>query len=299
MIKKLTELAQNLKISDFGIVRARVFDDLCLDLHTANSSEFVSAAPEERSNPFLIMPDAKSLIVCLFNYNCGRTGNISKYAMGEDYHSVIKKKLAAFAEPLRAAGFDCMEFSDSWSMNERYLAACAGLGFVGKNRMFISRKFGSYVFIGTIITNCELEPSEAAKSSCAGCNMCIKSCPGGALSEDRGFNESRCLSYITQKKGELEPWETELIRKGKSAWGCDICQEVCPHNKNAPCTDIEEFSNNLISGLNIDEDMSNKEFKRAYSNRAFSWRGKAPLVRNLKILKKQRKSEKTVENGLT
>ena len=90
MIKKLTKEANNLKITDFGIVKAKVFTDLCLDLHKKNKSDFVRETPEERSNPFLVMEDAKSLIVCLFSYNTKKDGNISKYAFGKDYHLVIK-----------------------------------------------------------------------------------------------------------------------------------------------------------------------------------------------------------------
>lgn len=286
MIEKLKKTAKKLKISDLGIVRAEVFDSLCRDLHNSNTSEFVSAPPEERSNPFLLMPNVKSIIVCLFNYNNPEEGNISKYAMGKDYHLVVKKKLECLSEILQEEGYTCMYFSDSWNMNERFLAVTAGLGFIGKNHMFISKKYGSYVFIGAIMTDCELEPSKPTKDLCIGCNECIKNCPGEALAKDGSFHENLCLSYITQKKGELNQEEEMILKKGGSVWGCDMCQSICPYNQNAPFSIIEEFSNDLITLLDVNENISNKEFKRKYKERAFSWRGKFPILRNQKILRK-------------
>jgi len=283
MTDELKTLAKNLKISDLGIVRAEVFSDLCLDLHTKNPSEFVREAPEERADPFLIMEDAKSLIVCVFSYNNHEKGEISKYAMGKDYHQVVREKLLKLSRPLLDKGFKAEVFADSWSMCERYLAQKAGLGFVGKNHMFISEKAGSFVFIGVIVTDCDLKPTKPKNTMCIGCGECIKNCPGKALKTDGSFEEKNCVSYISQKKGELNEREKNALIKSGKIWGCDICQEVCPHNQNVPISEIEEFTKNLITSLEIDENMSNREFKRLYADRAFSWRGLAPILRNKKI----------------
>ena len=118
---------------------------------------------------------------------------------------------------------------------------------------------------------------------CLGCRKCIKACPTGALGEC-GTDGYKCLSYITQKKGELTQQEQELMRKCGTVWGCDICQDVCPHNADAEQTDIDEFREDLIDTLKLDSNISNKEFRRIYGKRAFAWRGKAVLVRNLEIL---------------
>lgn len=289
MIDRLRERAKGLNISDFGIVRARVFDDLCLDLRTKNTSDFVNSNPEIRCNPFLIMPDAKSVIVCLFSYYNSECGNISSYAMGKDYHLVVKNLLENFSKPLLEEGFNCLYFCDSWDLNDRYLAVKAGLGFIGKNHMFISPEYGSFVFIGAILTDCELEESEPCRRVCLNCGECIKKCAGGALDKNGGFNEKKCVSYITQKKGELSEEESDAVKKSGMIWGCDICQRVCPFNKDVPFTKIKELKNDNIKDLYIDENMSAREFKRQYSDRAFSWRGIKPILRNQNILKEGKK----------
>lgn len=280
MKSKLEAKAKDLKISDWGITRARVFDDLCLEL---KKQGFENA--ERMSNPFLYMESAKTIIVCLFSYNTKEKGNISKYAFGADYHKVISDKLKKFALPLEQAGYKCRFYTDSWDLNERYLAVEAGLGFIGRNRLFISPKFGSFIFIGVILTDCELDASVHDIGQCINCGRCVSACPGNALKN--GFDKNLCVSHITQKKGELNDFEKSLIKKSGYIWGCDICQEVCPYNKNAPCTDIEEFLCERIINLKIDESMSGREFKRKYSERAFSWRGVNPLKRNQKIMENE------------
>ncbi len=284
MLNELKKQARFLKISDLGVVRARVFKDLCLDLSEKNTSEFVHESIEERCNPFLIMPEAKSLVVCIFSYNIPQAGEISKYAMGKDYHIVAKEKLKSLAETLTKKGYRAMCFADSWGMNERYLAVSAGLGFIGKNHMFISHKWGSFVFIGVIVTDCEIEESKKLNLKCADCGECIKNCPGNAILDDGNFLEKNCVSFISQKKGDLDEKEKNALLKSKMIWGCDICQNVCPHNKNVPFTQIEEFYENVIENLEFEKDMSNKEFKKLYKDHAFSWRGLAPLLRNKNIL---------------
>lgn len=281
MINKLKEKAYELKISDFGTVKARIFDELYLDLLCGGAD---SEKAEKMSNPFLYMKDAKTIIVCIFSYNTDGNGNISKYAFGKDYHSVIADKLKKFSVPITEKGYKCEFYADSWDLNERFLAVKAGLGFVGKNHLFISPKFGSFVFIGVILTDCILEETKQNGSECISCGRCIEACPGGAIGSDGGFDAERCISHITQKKGELNEYEEKLIRENGYIWGCDICQNVCPYNQKAPYTEIEEFLNDRIENLLIDENMSNREFRRKYSDRAFSWRGATPIKRNIKII---------------
>jgi len=155
---------------------------------------------------------------------------------------------------------------------------------LGKNGMCINEKYGSYFFIGYIACNATLELSKPLNRECLGCMRCVSACPGGAL--DKGFCEDKCLSAITQKKGELSPWESELVADNNTVFGCDICQKVCPHNEYAKHTPIQEFVKDRICRLTLDEleNMSNKEFKEKYGDRAFAWRGKAPLQRNLTFL---------------
>ena len=105
------------------------------------------------------------------------------------------------------------------------------------------------------------------------------------MGEDFSFNENKCVSYLTQKKGELTGKEQEIIKKSGYIWGCDICQNVCPYNYTAQRTNIPQFFKNLVFDIEIDENMSNSEFGRKFSNRAFAWRGKNVLKRNIELFK--------------
>jgi len=122
------------------------------------------------------------------------------------------------------------------------------------------------------------------------CN-CIKACPLGAIGEE-SFDSGLCLSYISQKKGELTELEIDALSGSGMIWGCDICQEVCPCNKELPETNIEDFKNDLITRLTIDN-ISNREFKEKFGDRAFAWRGKNVILRNQRHIynRKQKKSK--------
>lgn len=287
MKNKIIQTANNAGITQIGIVKAEVFSDLGNILQNRKQVPMTTDNIDERINPFLIMPEVKSIIVCLFPYFSDNTPhNISKYAHGIDYHTVIKHKLACIVDLLAENGFKAEIHADNSNLNDRYLAYKAGLGFIGENGFIINPVYGTYTFIGYVLTDCALPPDKPVNMSCIKCRQCIKSCPGQALSDNHMFDAEKCLSYITQKKGELSEHEENLIKESGSIWGCDVCQDVCPHNKNIKPTDFKEFSENLIHQLCVDENMSNKEFRRTYGDRAFAWRGKSVLIRNINILKK-------------
>lgn len=273
MKPKLIAAALEQKISDIGVVSANEYRKKEKGLEKAS---FCASGG---------CPDwAKSIVVCIFSYFSGaEKGNISRYAQGEDYHIVAKEKLEVLAEILRKNGFRAECFADTGVLFERLLARLSGLAFSGKNQMAISPEFGSYFFVGYILTDCELPADSENTSTCAGCGKCISVCPLGALSED-GFCQEKCLSYITQKKGELSPEEAEAMKNAGTLWGCDLCQEVCPHNQNLPITEIAEFRENLTVNLTVDENISSREFRELYKNKAFSWRGKGVLLRNQEIV---------------
>ena len=176
-----------------------------------------------------------------------------------------------------------MEFEihcDTSPMADRYMAYLAGLGVFGKNRALIHPVWGSYTSIGTLLTSCELDADKPMEGTCLGCNRCVNACPGQSLGR-KEFGFETCKSYLTQKKGDLPPHEVAIIQKTPLIWGCDICQEVCPHNRNVPTTPIPEFQT-VEPYVNPAElvGLTNKTFKAAYGDRAFSWRGKAVLLRN-------------------
>ena len=279
MKSRIKECARKSGVSDIGFLKAEKGEESDVFF---KDIPFVNAEPSERTNPFSVMADAKSVIVMLFSYKTDFSGNISKYAHGKDYHLVLKEKAEPIISLLLKEGFKAEFFCDNAVMDERFLARKAGLGFIGKNGFLISPKLGSFVFIAHIVTDCEILPDAENKDFCKSCGKCIKACPTKALATGDFYS---CLSYITQKKGELSDSEKKLISDNKMCWGCDICQECCPHNENAPNTDIPEFSEDLI--INLDKlSMSNREFKKMYADRAFSWRGKGVLERNIRLINK-------------
>lgn len=223
-------------------------------------------------------------IVALFPYFCGYPddSNLSIYTHGRDYHKVIFDILSKVALELKLKEFDIRV--DTGPEIERSLAQDAGLCFPGRNGMAINDKYGSYFFIGYIACMGDYPLDKPLNKTCINCGKCISACPGGALKDS--FKEERCLSAITQKKGALSPFEEKLIYENRMVFGCDICQKVCPHNKDAEKTPIDEFSKNRILKLKSSdiEGLSNKQFKEKFENRAFSWRGKEILKRNLKII---------------
>ena len=284
MKNRITECCKKAGCDVFGITQARKFDELKEILYKRGRVSLAEENIEKRINPFFLMPQAKSIIVCLFSYFTGEKGDISSYSHGKDYHIVLKERLGFISEPLKEEGYMAEGFLDNAPLSDRHLAYLCGLGFFGKNGMLINEKLGSEFFIGYILTNCEFSYDKPLKNTkCIGCNKCIISCPGGALGEEFAFDETKCVSYITQKKGELTEEEKERIVKSGYVWGCDVCREVCPHNRALSITPIPEFKENLILNADFDYDISNSEFMRLYSDRAFSWRGKNVLNRNKKL----------------
>ena len=164
----------------------------------------------------------------------------------------------------------------------------AGLGVKGKNRLLINKDYGSWFFISEIVTTLRLPAAEIKEAECLGCGKCISACPTHALSES-GFNKELCLSDITQRKGELTPEQKKIIKETGCAWGCDICQEVCPYNRNLPDTPIPFFHTQRISHLTLERlDAMDKATFRSY---AFAWRGRSVIRRNLLLFENPPKKE--------
>ena len=209
-------------------------------------------------------------------------GNVSEYAKGPDYH-IFFKQLFDTVIPCLQNAFPSARFAgftDHSPIDEINAAALAGLGIIGRNGLLITEKYSSFVFIGELITDIQIDCHPHAIKHCENCGICISACPVGC-------DKSRCLSALTQKKGELTEEESALLVKFGSVWGCDICQKECPHTKEAVIskslfTDIPFFKENTIPKLTYDavNEMPNEEFSR----RAYSWRGKQTILRNLRII---------------
>ncbi len=286
MKRKISDALFNVGVCDFGVVRARIFEEFLPIISNRGEVSLCERVAQKRVNPFLTYPFAKSIIVCLFNYCSGEKSVISEYALGEDYHIVIKNRLLPVLEMLKNNGYQAECFTDNSPFSERHLAYLAGLGFFGMNGMLINNEFGSKVFIAGIVTDCELEEDSPIDNDiCMQCRRCIKACPGGAIGENFKFDENRCVSFLTQKKGELSEEEENIIKKSGYIWGCDICQNVCPYNYSQKHTNIHEFMQKDNDFENITKGMSNTQFKKLFGDKAYSWRGKSVLIRNMKIFK--------------
>lgn len=212
--------------------------------------------------------------------------NISVYASVPDYHTVLKKLLGEVKTQLeeRYPKETFHLFIDSSPISEIDVAVKAGLGFLGKNGLFIHPTYGSYGFLGEIITTLKL-PSETNPTNwCLSCGACQRACPGRAIQKDGEIEEEKCLSFITQKKGELSEQEKSLMKKGGLIWGCDICQQVCPMNRGVKETYLEEFKRDIITQVG-----ENTLIGKDYKKRAFGFRGKQVLIRNINILKESDK----------
>ncbi len=231
--------------------------------------------------------DDGSLIVFLFPYFTAleeENANISLYCRSLDYHIIIKKYLDTISDFIKTSfGIDTTSYVDIDPMDEVDAAVRCNLGVRGKNKLLINEKYGSFVFIGILKTKAFIEPDTYQPKECIGCNKCINSCQALKLNDF-----SLCISEISQKKGELTESEKNLLINSNSVFGCDKCQTVCPMNKYLK-TPLTEFYENRISKLSkiMFENLSNKEFKDLYSLRAFAWRGKNVLLRNLTLLEEK------------
>ena len=196
---------------------------------------------EKRTDPTLLVDGARTVISLLYNYYTDRVQEdpkapiVSKYAYGKDYHFVMKDKMHLLFNFIKTMHpqVSGRVFVDSAPVLDRAWAKQAGLGWIGKNSMLISRSLGSFIFIGEIILDLELEYAQIPESDfCGSCNRCIEACPTRAIMEDRCIDSERCISYQTiENKGEISSGlEGKLSGR---VFGCDICQDVCPWNRKA------------------------------------------------------------------
>lgn len=203
---------------------------------------------EIRHDPAKLLDGARSIICCAFPYyypikRPDGALRIARYALGRDYHKIVRQRLETVARRLRESfGGETRVCVDTAPLRERYWAVRSGLGFVGINNHLILPDAGSYFFLGEILTTAALRPTPPLKiDHCGSCGLCVRECPAGALNADGQCNVARCLSYLTiEHRGEFPP-ETDLHG---CFYGCDRCAEVCPHNRNPKESDIEDFRPN-------------------------------------------------------
>ena len=206
-------------------------------------------------------------------------GNISAYCAVDDYHTVVGMQLKSICEELceKYPGHSFVPFVDDSPVDEVDMCVKAGLGVRGENSLLITPQFGSYVFIGEILTTLPLETTCFENKGCLSCGLCARKCPGGAISG--GVCTEKCASHISQKKGELSPEETEILARAHTVFGCDVCQTVCPMNRDIQPAD-NLFSDNILSTVTVEN------VENIYKSRPFGWRGLKVLQRNIEIYEK-------------
>lgn len=245
-------------------------------------------SPIAREKAAVLCPHPRTVLIAAFPYFAADApGNLSLYARGEDYHLVLRQKLTPICDFLSEEypEYLFLPGADSSPLPEREAAWRAGMGLRGKNGLLILPPYGSYVFLGTVLTDCPFDVPETEEApGCCGCGRCLAVCPTAALGEG-GVEERRCLSDLTQRKGEVTAEEASALRAHSLIWGCDLCQRCCPYNAHPALTPLTEFREDLVTSLKWEdlEGLTNRTFQERYAGRAFTWRGPGPLRRNLEL----------------
>lgn len=219
---------------------------------------------------------AIAMIFPYYNKNAFK-GNISAYCSVQDYHDIVGRQLKSICQRRQEKypRHSFVPFCDASPIDEVDMAVRAGLGVKGQNSLLIHPVYGSYVFIGEILTTLPMKTVNHADKGCLNCGLCKKACPGGAI--DRGrVDKELCASHISQMKKELSRQQEKILQKAHTVFGCDICQLVCPMNKNLP-TEENLFSRDIINTVERDT------VEKIYKQRAFGFRGLKVLQRNLEI----------------
>jgi len=249
---------------------------------------------DKRTNPALLLDKPQSIIAIALAYPSKMKGHIQgkkgerrgifcRASWGVDYHVLVKQKLqqleAFIAEKVPGARMKSMV--DTGELSDRAVAERAGIGWSAKNCSIITPEFGSYVYLGEMITSLPLEPDKPIEDQCGSCRKCLDVCPTGALVDGGQINAPICIAYLTQTKGIIPEQYRKKI--GNRVYGCDSCQTVCPKNKGIDFHFHEEMETDpeiakpLLTPI---LKMSNREFKDHFGHLSGAWRGKKPIQRN-------------------
>lgn len=256
--------------------------DQWLKTGMAGEMEWIHRGQDKREDPRKVFPKAKTIIMVGVNYysqeipeqllNDPSRGIIARYAWFDDYHDIIKERLVKYIEGIShilGKDINSKAYVDTGPFLEREFANHAGLGFIGNNTNLINYQTGSYIFLGEILLDIELDSYiNKVIGSCGTCQRCINNCPTDALIENKKLDARRCISYLTiELKNEI-PEELRPLMKNR-IYGCDICQEVCPWNSKSKATSIKEFAvkDNLIAPSLLDlAKLSKEEFDIRFKN---------------------------------
>jgi epoxyqueuosine reductase len=292
---------------DEHVFKERVAAGMLADWHYPNETI------ERTCRPARVLPGARSVICTATSYITdavpydpyapGMRGAISNYSWGKDYHHVIGARLRRLATFIEREFPDerCMACVDTGPMVDRAAAVRAGIGWFGKNANLLTREFGSWVFLGELITTLELEPDEPLVKSCGQCVECISRCPTGAIGPNGSVDARRCISDLTQSR---KPIPRELRPAvGNRLWGCDDCQTVCPVNERkelaAKSKARAEFAPLSHIGTSMDLAsvlrMTSSQFRSWFGPTSMAWRGKAVLQRNAAVALGNSRDERALD----
>lgn len=230
---------------------------------------------EKRLNPALLVPNAKSVISLSINYFSGHIkydqdqAKISKYALGRDYHKVMKKMLKQLFTYIQSIepSVEGRFFVDSAPVLDKAWAEKSGLGWKGKHGLIINKDLGSFFFIGEIICNLDLNYDQAVSSYCGTCTLCIDACPTNAIVDEYLVDANRCISYQTIENSNLIP--NQIVDNiENNIFGCDICQDVCPWNKKSILSTIQDFgSRKDLLNLSFEDykNMNEEQFNEIFN----------------------------------
>ena len=294
----LIEYAKSIGVDKIGFTTASPFNELKNRLKRQQElgyqSGFEESDIEKRTEPLLLLDSAQSIIAIALAYPSKmenaptgkkgeRRGIFARASWGIDYHVAVRERLQLIEEWLeqRVPGVKLKSMVDTGELVDRAVAERAGIGWSGKNCSIITPEFGSYVYLGELITNIPFEPDEPIENECGDCTLCLDVCPTGALVQPGQLNAQHCVAFLTQTKDFMpDEFRGEI---GNRIYGCDTCQTVCPKNKRKFNWIHDEFKPDpelakplLKPLLNI----SNKEFKSKFGPMSGSWRGKKPIQRN-------------------
>lgn len=298
---KIRAEAERIGIDALGIARGydreRILDILRERRRIGWELEFEHSDIEDRTRPEKLLEDYSSIIAVAVSYNLKRAsdrysggilrGVMSMSAVGEDYHRVVREKAEKLMESIVAEHPSNYYIGvDTSPLLDREIAVAAEMGFFGKNTSIINPELGSRIFLGYILTTLELECGTKLEDGCGSCEICVKACPTNAIQGDYTMNPRRCIAYLTQTKLKI-PFELRE-KMGFKIYGCDVCQNACPKNKEAKHGRAENFMSAEGPGLEHSTrvdiqkllSMTNREFKETYGKTSSGWRGKNILKRN-------------------
>ena len=306
----IIQYSKSIGIDKIGFAGAHPFSEmknlLIRQQELGYQSGFEAKDIDKRTDPALIFDEPRSIIAIALAYPSRmkdaprgkrgeRRGMFCRASWGTDYHVLVREKLEQLAAYIDSrvseARFKLMV--DTGELVDRAVAERAGIGWSGKNTSIITPEFGSYVYLGEMITNLPFEPDEPMEDQCGDCTLCIDVCPTGAIVQGGQLNAQRCIAFLTQTKDVLPDEFRGKI--GNRLYGCDTCQTICPKNKGMDFhlhpemePDPEVVKPLLQPLLNI----SNREFRETYGEMSGSWRGKKPIQRNAILALAHFKEEK-------